>query len=950
MNSNFINQLAISIKGRYDLQKEELTVVFPNKRAAFYLRSEFKAIYTEEIWLPQMLSIEEAMTQWSGIQLVDTVDMLFELISIDSELYQRSDSISVFGSMASQMAKDFDEIDQYGIDADHLFSYIYDEKWLSSWNLNEQFTPQEERYLQFFQHLKHYYDRLRERLGRQGKGYYGMITRYLAGLPDTELRTKTRNRRLIFAGFNALTPTERDIIDKLYKNGQAEVVWDFDRYYVDDMHNEAGLFARHYIKKGYPWKPTVFGNELLSQEKEIHLVGADGNTIQAKALQSLLQEEEAPDIAVILADEKLMIPVLNSIPDDKRFEKVNVSMGYPMKQTALDRMVTEFFTLHRKGRKVRNEGWYLWPILRILDLELVQVICNKEEINELNGYRSYTAKRSAFIYKEEEFRQFCPSSDLQEFMKLLLAENKEQSPLEWADALRNLLVFIANKAQRSEQNGALRFLLNQISEAGKVVNRLKDIVERYPDFVVTLDELEILYRLVSSNTSLKLNGSSTTGIQLMGLLEARNLDFDTFYMVGVNEGVLPAGKNYNSFIPYNIRKECGLPDDQEKQAVYAYHFYRQLQGAKKMYFIYNTNGADSGGEPSRFLLQLRYELAKENPKIQIKEEVFANKAETSTPPRQLTANKTDEVMTLLMQKLQPEHDYQALAPTSLSTYLQCSFKFYMKYLMKVEDNSTEEETQNNMIGRVVHNTLQSLYEAYCGTEITLPLFTGVIKPSKDKKLEAVIRDLFVQGLPDVGYNYLNKLNINKLLNNYLRYEEEELGLHDVSFCAVEHLLTTTLIVDGVECRISGTADRIDCCDGIYRIIDYKTGHIDDREVKVPNEVESLLDIPEKALQLLIYKYLYLKSHPETSPDNVTAALFGLRNQQVCCELKVENESLNNDFMGTMDRFLSTTLQSMMDRSIPFGQPLDTKVKPCHFCDFKAICANTEAGAELADDR
>ena len=950
MNSNFINKLALSIKDRYDLQKEELTVVFPNKRAAFYLRSKFKEIYAEEIWLPQMLSIEEAMTQWSGIQMVDAVDMLFELISIDSELYQQSDSISVFGSMAAQMAKDFDEIDQYGINADHLFSYIYDEKWLSSWNLNNHFTPQEERYLQFFKNLKRYYDLLRERLEQQGKGYYGMITRYLAGLPENELRTKTRGRKLVFAGFNALTPTERDIIDKLYKNGQAEVVWDFDRYYVEDEHNEAGFFVRYYIKKDYPWKPTVFCDELLTQEKEIHLVGANGNTVQTKALQSLLQVEKASDIAVILADEKLMIPVLNSIPDDERFEKVNVSMGYPIKQTAMDRMVTEFFTLHRKGRKVRDEGWYLWPILRILDLELVQVICNKEEINELNGYRAHIAKRSAFIYKEEEFCQFCHSFDLQEFMRLLLSENTEQSPLKWADALRNLLVFIANKAQRSEKSGAMRFLLNQISESGKVINRLKDILERYPEFVVKLDELEILYRLVSSNTSIKLNGSSTTGLQLMGLLEARNLDFGTFYMIGVNEGVLPAGKNYNSFIPYNIRKECGLPDDQEKQAVYAYHFYLQLQGAQKMYFIYNTNGTDSGGVPSRFLLQLKYELATRNPQIHIQEDVFTNKVEANTPPMQLVANKTDEVMALLMQKLQPEHDYQALAPTSLSTYLQCPFKFYMKYLMKVEDNSADEETQNNMIGRVVHNTLQSLYEEYCGQVISLPLFRQAIRPSKDKKLETVVRNLFVQGLPDVGYNYLNKLNINKLLNNYLQYEEKELDRHEISFYSVEQLLTTSLEVNGVECKISGTADRIDCCDGIYRIIDYKTGYIEDREVKVPSTINSLLDIPEKALQLLIYKYLYLKKHPEISPDNVTAALFGLRNRQVCFELGVENESLNDDFMGTMDGYLTTILQSMMDRSIPFGQPVDTKVKPCHFCDFKAICANTEAGAKLADDR
>ena len=936
MKSNFISELASHIKERYDLKKEELTVVFPNKRAAFYLRSTFRALYDEDIWLPQMLSIQEAMTQWSGIRTVDTVDMLFELIAIDSELYQRGDSISVFGSMASQMAKDFDEIDQYGVDADHLFSYINDLKRLGTWNLEGGITQKEQQYLLFFENLKRYYDRLRERLERQGKGYYGMVTRWLAGLSGEELTDRTQGRHLIFAGFNALTPTEQTIIDKLYKAGQAEVVWDFDRYYVDDEHNEAGLFARNYIQHDVPWKPAVFSDSLLTSAKEIHLVGVNGNTIQAKALQSLLQMEQNPDVAVILADEKLMIPALNAIPDSERYAQVNVSMGYPLKQTALDHFVTAFFTLHRKGRKVRNEGWYLWPILRLLDSEIVQVIFDKEEIESLNNYNNYINNNSSFIYKEDTFNTYCKSQDLQEFMQLLLHEEAGQRPIDWLETLRALLVFIANKIQRTEHRGALFFLLNQVSEAGKSVNRLKDIMERYPNYVVSFDELEILYRLVTSGTSIKLNSSSTTGLQLMGLLEARNLDFSTFYMVGVNEGVLPAGKSYNSFIPYNIRKECGLPDDHEKQAVYAYHFYRQLQGAEKVYFLYNTNGSDSGGEPSRFLMQVKHELAARNPLIQIHEEAFASTTEAEKPPRVLSAAKTDYLL--------------SLAPTSLSTYLQCPFKFYMKYLMKIEDTSTEEETQNNVIGSVVHDTLQALYEGYCGTTLTLPLLKTAIKPALGKTLEAVIKKHFSQGLPEVGYNYLNRLNIDKLFDNYFRYESHDLGAHELVIQTVEQPLSTTLEVDGVRFTIKGKADRIDCRDGVYRIIDYKTGHIEDRDVKVPKTIIDLHDIPEKALQLLIYKYLYLKNHPTTSPNNVTAALFGLRNRQVCFELKVEYPPLEEDFMATMEQLLAEALRSLMDRSKPYSQPVDTKVKPCHFCDFKAICANTEAGARLANDR
>ena len=939
MNSNFINGLAEHIKTHYNLKNEELTVVFPNKRAAFYLRSRFKEIYDEDIWLPQMLSIQEAVTQWSDIQLVDNIDMLFELISINAELYHADTDLSLFGSMAVQMAKDFDEIDQYNVDANHLFSYVYEEKKIGTWRLDEAVTLKEQHYLDFFKSLQQYYEKLRERLDNQGKGYYGMITRKLAGLDDEELLRRVKHRKVVFAGFNALTPTEQRIIDKLYRNGLAEVVWDFDRYYVDDPQNEAGLFARRYIANNVPWKPTVFSDSLLTDTKEIHLVGATGNTIQTKALQSLLQVELKNDVAVVLADENLMIPVLNAIPDEPRYSAVKVSMGYPLRQTSLSHLVSAYFTLRRKGRQVRNEGWYLWPILRILDLELIKVVFNKQEISELDAYKTHILKKSIFIYKASDFELYCQSEDLRQFMKLLLESS-----------LTALLAFIANKIQASDDNNAKLFLLNQISETGKAINRLKDILERHQHDVNSLEEWEILYRLVSSNTSIKLNSSSTDGLQLMGLLEARNLDFDTLYMVGVNEGVLPTDKSNASFIPYHIRKECHLPDYQEKQAVYAYHFYRQLQGANRMYFIYNASGAESGGEPSRFLLQLKYELAKRNPKIELSEETFTNRTEKPLAPDLLVVHKTNEVMEQLLQKVQTDNPRYALAPTSLSAFIQCPMRFFLKYIMRIEDPHLEEETQNNVIGSIVHNTLEKLYINYRNTLINKELFINKIKPSLVQHLQDTIATTFGQGLPDVGYNYLNQLTLDKLFANFLKFEEADLQRHELCILDVERTLHTKLIVNGIECTIAGKADRIDRHDGIVRIIDYKTGILRENEVKVPSQIGSVADIPEKAMQLLIYKYLYLKAHPEVKPETVTAALFGLKNQRICFDLKIEHPELANNFTATMDQLLNQVLTDLLDPNQPFTQPKNTKVKPCHFCDFKGICANTATGEQLANDR
>lgn len=936
---SFLTHLAQHIRNHYDLRNEALTVVFPNKRAAFHLRSVFKEIYDENIWLPRMLSIEEAMTQWSGIQLVDTVDMLFELISIDSELSHKENNISVFGSMAAQMAKDFDEIDQYHVDADYLFSYVVQEKQIGAWHLDQGTTAKEEQYLRFYERLKDYYDLLRQRLEQQGKGYYGMITRFLADLDDEDLLEKTSHRKVVFAGFNALTPTEQKIIDKLYRNQCAEVIWDFDRYYVEDPTNEAGLFARRYIEKDLPWKPKVFSDNFLGGAKDIYLISATGNTIQTKALQSLLQAEVEDNAKVILADENLMIPVLNSIPDDPRFSTMKVSMGYPLRQTSLNDFVAACFTLHRKGRKKRNGTWrwYIWPVLRVLDLELIKVVFSNQEIRALDTFKTYIRNKSVFLFDPSEFHQCCPSDDLRQFMELLLGSaDEEKTPQSLLSVFGKLLTFMAHKIHESGNSENMLFLLNQISETGKAFNRLNLIMKRYSHYVSGLDELEVLYRLVSLNTNIKLNSSTSGGLQIMGLLEARNLDFDTYYMVGVNEGVLPTDKSNGSFIPYPIRKECHLPVYQEKQAVYAYHFYRQLQGAKRAYFIYNNNGADPNGEPSRFLLQLKYELAKRNPKINLHEAVFANKTGKHGFPDGLMAHKTEEVMAALVRKMETDDAQQALAPTSISTYIKCPLRFFMFYIMKIKDESIDEETPSNIIGSAVHDALQQFYMHRLNQRIDGKMLDEPVKIDRE--------------LSDVGYNYLDQLAIKKMLDNFKRFEKEDVAKHELQILHVEHTLSARLLVNGIQCTIAGKADRIDKHDGMIRIIDYKTGLLNERDVKVPAKMTSVRDIPEKALQLLIYKYLYLKGHPDAHPDAVTASLFGLKNQKVCFDLEVEHQDLKEDFMETMEALLTDVLASMMDRSVPFAQPSDTKVKPCHFCPVVRICANTVAGAKLADGR
>ena len=962
-NDTFLSHLARHIQSHYDLTKQELTVVFPNKRAAFYLRNAFKRSCDRTLWLPQMISIEEAVTEWSGMMLADNIDLLFELIDIDAQLHVEQDSdLSVFGSQAAQMAKDFDEIDQYGIDAMKVFQFVSDEKTLSVWDIEgKDRTDKEKAYLSFFQSLKDYYFRLRERLNQQGKGYYGMITRYLSELPEAELMAKIGDRRIIFAGFNALTKTEERIIDSLVKNGKAEVLFDYDQYYVDDPVNEAGHFARLYQTKHPDWLKDGITNRLQTEEKTIHIISASGNALQAKALQAKLEETKAEKQAVILADENLLIPVLNSIPES--FAGFKVSMGYPINKTPVHLLVKEYFALCRHNRIERKvtengtertaEGWYIWPVLRLMDLEIVKIIFPAKELEAFSQWKHKAVKAGKFIFEDSDIEDLTLMPHIQAFLRLVLNRKDGAAPAVLLEHLHQVLAFTAQLiSSKDEQN---KFLLNQVGEVAKIISRLQKVLAQNERYIKDTHGLEALYKVLSSATSMKLVSSETDGLQIMGLLETRNLDFERLHLLSVNEGMLPPDKSRGSFIPQFIRRACGLPDYAQSQAVVAYHFYRLLQNGKDIYLYYNDLGDTSGGEPSRYILQIKYELAK-NANITIEEEVFTNHSQPSLEVRKLSAQKTEAAIQRLRYLLGNED--KGLSPSSLSTYLNCPLQYYLKKILSIEDNSIEEETGTNVIGTIIHDTLQFLFDDYLPKDGTQPiinkkLFDEFIKPRWKQKLAQSIAKNTPNGFPDVGFNYLNRVKVDQQLKNYLNYTSKQLEGKELAILQTESPLKAKLQVGQEIFVISGRADRIDQYDGQTRVIDYKTGKVDNADLKQPvrhhseNDLQYLRQIPDKALQLLLYKYMYLKAHPSVAPETIVGAIHGLRYAHGIefglsqATPKKDDQDVDANFLSDatfindMEAMLKAVIEEMLDTDIPFEQAEDDK--KCRYCDFKLIC-------------
>ena len=963
----FISKLAEHIQSHYNLSKQELTVVFPNKRAAFYLRNAFKEDCQQTIWLPQIISIQEAVTQWSGIALADNIDLLFELIDIDAQLHMEQDSdLSVFGSQAAQMAKDFDEIDQYGIDAKSLFNYVLEHKKLGLWEFDTlKSKEKEQKYLQFFHSLHDYYLRLRDRLTEQGKGYYGMITRHLAELPETDLMAKIGDRRILFAGFNALTTTEERFIDTLVKNDKAEVIFDYDAYYVNDENNEAGLFARKYKLRHPKWLENGISNALSTEAKTIHIVSANGNTLQAKALQAKLQESKGSNQAVILADEHLLIPVLNAIPNSDTYDSFKVSMGYPIAKTPVNQLIKEVFSLCRlktisrtindNGTERKAEGLYLWPILHLMDLEIVKIVFPKAENTAFNHWKNDTVQSGKFIFEEKDLEELAQCTGIQSFLRIIMTEVGKETHESILETIGALLAFFSQTLLARDDKEKMHFLLNQLSETGKHISRLTQIVEHNAKYIKDTQSIEILYRLLASNATVKLNSSDTEGLQIMGLLETRNLNFKRLHVLSVNEGMLPPDKPQGSFIPQFIRYACGLPGYAESQAVVAYHFYRLLQNGENIYLYYNNLDETFGGEASRFILQVKNELAK-NANIMIEEESFSSVASPSLETKPLSAKKTEKTIGRLLYLLGDEKE--GLSPSSLSIYLGCPLKYYFKYIADIQDNSVDEETGKDDIGKIIHGTLEFLFKDYLPEDgkpqvIDKKLFDEVIKRQWEQKLAQSFAQNTPNGFPDVGYNYLNHTIIEQQIKNYLSYLSEVLKTNALVVLKTEGKLKTYLQTAKGNFIVRGFADRIDQFDAHIRVIDYKTGHVDSSNLKVPvrhqseSDLDYLKQIPEKALQLLLYKYMYLKENPNITPEQVSAAIHGLKYANgIEFNLTKANPTKNDTdadttflddstFIRDMEAMLKAVINEMLDTDIPFEQAEDDK--KCGYCDFRMIC-------------
>ena len=940
----FIQNIIDYIFKNYDLSKDIVEVVFPNKRASIHFKRQIVSQLSKTSWMPITSSVQQAMEKWSGLHLVDSLDVALELMSINDKDANNKVLKQNFFGLASQMAKDFDEIDQYKVDAKNLFESLNEVKIIENYTFSEYTLSNEDsykaqsKYLQFFSSLINYYSALRLNLFSRKVGYYGMITRCLSELPTDELVKRIDGKKIVFAGFNALTTTEEDVVVRLVENGNAVMLWDLDEYYINDKKQEAGRFANDFFakhrnlagKKDYDNENngiSFIGNALSTAEKEINVISVSGSSVQANALQLMMEKRE--NSVVVLADEALLIPTLNSLPDS--VGEINVTMGYPFANTPLYGFIDQIF---RFQHSLSDSKIDLWPLASFCDADFIKLVFNGKDYDSLMSWLkdkqsssdlSLHVKDFSSIGKSDDNQEDGASEDLARFLTL--------SSTKWIDSkdcIENLKSILRVSLQKIKDESY--FVKNQISVAGKVLNKVESLIKKY-DSVEILD-LQMLILQIGREMSIAMKGEAD-GLQVMGLLETRNLDFDVVNMLSVNEGVIPKNKNSNSLIPYDVRKYYNLPTYNQQQAVYAYHFYRLLHNAKKINLFYNSLSDSSGlGEPSRFIRQIEYELVKKNPKVKLQH--FQYKSPIINLKSNIISVDKDDTMLKKITKL---------SPTSISTYLRCSLQYYWKYIMNINCDEVNEEIQMNVIGSIIHNTLDELYRNFGNEIVTESKFLEVRNQYLDKCYQNALRNNnFRNGLPKTGFNSIIASVIDTMISRFLDNEHNVVKENSLRILCTEKELSFHL--NNVE--LHGFADRIDLLNDKLRVIDYKTGSVNPYDVSISANAKQLQDMHDKSIQLIMYKYLFIKmlnsntlgldealiAHIEE--ENIVPGIIALQKMSNgVFELKVNNADLANDFEAQCDIMFEQLISDIFDKNNPFTQTDDTKV--CGYCSFRNIC-------------
>ncbi|MGV4529694.1 PD-(D/E)XK nuclease family protein [Ornithobacterium rhinotracheale] len=890
----FLQQVVEDLMGQ-NLKFSRTVLVVPGNRPKAFLRKTFVESGFSGI-LPEILSVEELLKQISGLQLVSGLELLFTTFSA----YQRqpeAKSIEEFLKWAPTLLKDFDDIDASLADPKEIFDFMVSDERIKAWGEELEIGSREviDQNLGFWVMAKVLYHDLKEELLQNGVAYRGFLASVAAEKIKDFIAKDRRN--FYFIGFNAFTKAERHIVETLVEQKRAYCYWDTDAYYMQDPKQEAGNFLRDYKASG-SFNPFNWENDYFKKDKKIEIIGGAKQIGIAKFVGEKLKNltpEERQETAIVLADEQLLPAVLNSLPEEVK--KINITMGLPLQSVPLSSFFQALLEAYANQEKFNSFGkFYYKDVLKIIENPNFQAYFLD---SAKNIKKDILENNKIFISREELLAQteklFSP-----------LFEGFVQ-PLDFAQGMVDWIEFFCASVKPSdiEQEYFFRFKT--------IFQQLVQLFEKY-GIITNFKIFKQLYQQILRTETLSFLGEPLVGLQLLGVLETRLLDFKHIFFTSANEGVFPLGRQENTAIPFEHRQGFGLNTFLENDAIYAYHFYRLIQRCESATFLYNTDSDGMGkGEPSRFLLQLELESPHA---IQQKLARVENTPEKAEP---LVVEKTPAVMQALNQWK------NKISPSSLGAYLYDNLGFYERYVLKIKEEREVEETANfQTLGTAVHDTLESLYTPYLGKVLTQENFKEMNAKLEDtlkqKFNEILLKDQQLQGKNIIIYNVAKEM-----VESVLRKDEVTAKNHRLIIMELESEFSAPLkLSSGREINFGGKIDRVESLNGMIRVIDYKTGGLDSRELnfnkarweKFAKDKESA-----KAIQLLIYCFMYLKAHPS---QKVAAGIYPLRflNRQI--ELLQLDEVMEFNLENIKEGLLAieNLIEEIFDETKVFGEIIE----------------------------
>jgi hypothetical protein len=826
-----------------------------------------------------------------------------------------------------------------------LFRNLTDIKELENWSFDteDELTPAQKRFMEFWDTLPKYYEAYNTLLEKEGETYMGKAYKTVA----TEINLvfqENKEAHFVFAGFNALSPAELQIMKQLERMGRAKIFIDADEFYLNDFEHEAGSFLRHLKTELQHPKMDFVGNNLATATKEINLINCAQPTGQAKVSATLLLDDipinEQSETLVLLADEQLIVPVIKNIPNN--IQQTNITLGLPLKHTAIRSWVDLIFKVQENFKQFKTRSIYHKDFIRFIKHPFVIAYISEEDQTELGKIELAILNNNWLFIHPNSLK--C-SEDFKALLKLSF-KPWEDNHLETVQNLRSL-----NKlfyAQISTTTNAIE--KSVLYHFDRSLVKLENVLEEFKP-TINLNTFKTLFNQHWINESIAYYGNPLEGLQVMGLLETRLLDFKNIIIVGLNDGKMPPDNPIQTLIPMDLRRFHKMPTPREKQGLFAHHVYRLFHHAERVWITYSSADGDYGmDEPSRYIQQLKLELARINPSIQFKES-FYTLSDEQQDSSAVSVPKTPAILERL--------DDYFLAKTSASalrTYMNCPLDFYYKYVLGFgEEDNVEEEIEASTFGSFIHNALETVYRPYAKydreeNEVVVqpkPVTSTAIEQMKTQLPDLLRKDFenHYQHNKEVlltGKNYLSYEIANHLSLNFLKKEQSLLKKESGHFFieSLESSFERTLEIEleGLVKTIhfKGIIDRIDRFGGEVRLLDYKTGKCDTSKVKVApkrnanSDVEALIDNLNKsqyAFQLLMYNFLYFGKYQRYPQKTGIISLVNLKEGPFYLE-----NTLTEDLPSLMKLFeeaLIIIITEIYDKALPFEH--DAKSLYCKYC-------------------